>query len=247
MKAWLFFCVFCTCGPALLLAQRADELIEKAILAVGGKAAMYALHDVQYTYHRGDRSSLERYIFDGETSYGREKTEDGSVREQYYNGRSITVLVDGQIIRDTSEIKSAFFARKTNFYWLAMIQKLDDPGTIASYAGTREVEGIAYHLVNVTFEDGVGVAKDRYLLYINPVTHLVDQFLFTVAAAKKLTPTLMKYTYGIFESGVRFPVISRSHPVLNWAGDLDPAGEWSVRYREEFRFDSGFTPETIRQ
>ncbi|MGB3798493.1 MAG: DUF6503 family protein [Lewinella sp.] len=228
-------------------AQDASELIGQAIAAVGGHDALYRLRDVQYTYHRGDHVSLERYIFDGEISYGRDRTEDGPVREQYYNGRSITVLIDGQIIRDTTEIKTAFFNRKTNFYWLTMVQKLDDPGVIATHAGERTVEGIPYQLVEVTFEDGVGVAKDRYLLYINPVTHLIDQFLFTVAAIKKMTPTLMKYTYGVFEEGVRFPVISQSHPALDWEGTLDPEGSWSMRYRDGFRFDNDFTAETIRQ
>lgn len=248
MKALGLFLLACTCVLAQKLpAQDARALIDATVAAVGGSDALHRLGDVQYTYRWADGQSLERYIFDGETSYGRDRTADGQLREQYYNGRSITVLLDGQIIRDTTEIKSAFFRRKTNYYWLAMMHKLDDPGVTHAYAGTQEVEGILYHRVDVTFDDGVGVAQDRYRLYINPATHLVDQFLYTVAAAGRMNPTLMRYTYGSFADGVRLPVISRSHPALDWDATLDPAGKWSARYREDFRFGTGFTPETIRQ
>lgn len=248
MKAFFPFLWLLACAPfARLAAQDAHQLIAATLEAVGGREALHRLGDVQYTYRWDGGESLERYIFDGETSYGRDRREDGQLREQYYNGRSITVLLDGQIIRDTTEIKAAFFRRKTNFYWLTMMHKLDDPGLIKTYEGTRTVEGIAYDLVGITFEDGVGVAKDRYLLYINPATHLVDRFLFTVAAAGKLQPTLMKYTYGSFAEGVRLPTVSQSHPVLDWEGTLDPAGQWSVRYRENFRFGNGFNPENIRK
>ena len=248
MKALGLYLLACTCVLApKLTAQDARELINATVAAVGGTDALHRLGDVQYTYRWADGKSLERYIFDGETSYGRDRTPDGKLREQYYNGRSITVLLDGQIIRDTTEIKSAFFRRKTNYYWLAMMHKLDDPGVTHTYAGTQEVEGIRYDRVDVTFDDGVGVASDRYRLYINPATHLVDQFLYTVAAAGRMEPTLMKFTYGTFGDGVQLPVISRSHPVLDWDGTLDPAGTWSARYREDFRFGNGFTPETIRQ
>ncbi|MEM9928505.1 MAG: hypothetical protein AAF840_01675, partial [Bacteroidota bacterium] len=107
--------------------------------------------------------------------------------------------------------------------------------------------GIEYDLVDVTFQDGVGVAKDRYLLYINPYTHLVDQFLFNVTAVGRTEPIMMKYTYDTFAGGVKFPVVGQSRAAANWEGDLAPKAKWSSRYRKDFSFDNGYTLETILQ
>lgn len=246
MKSLLLVLLLCTCVPALLSGQRAAELIDQVVNAVGLQATE-GLQDVQYVYHSGGTPSLERYIFDGEISYGRMRTDSGRVVEQYYNGHTTTVLIDGQLTREPTEVSRALFLRKTNFYWLMMMHKLRDPGVRHAYAGTREIGGIVYDLVDVTFEEGVGLARDRYRLFINPYTHLADRFLYTVAAADRLTPTLMEVTYGCFPGGLRLPVVSRSHPVRNWEGELTEEGAWRVSHREDFRFNNGFTVETIRQ
>ncbi len=249
MRLPLCIILLCTCvlAPfATLQAQDASarKLLDRVVAAVGGVEGMHRLKDVQYTYHYGTEPSLERYIFDGEISYGKTMTDDG-VREQFFDGETATVLLDGRPVTDEEAIESAFFSRKTSFYWLAMMQKMADPGLVYAYGGTREVEGIPYDILDVTFEDNVGVAKDRYLLYVNPYTHLVDQFLFTVAAAGRQDPILMKCTYGTFEGGVKFPIVSQSHAAANWAGELDPRGKWGARWRSDFKFSNGFTKENI--
>lgn len=154
--------------------------------------------------------------------------------------------MDGTPKEDKKALESALFSRKTNYYWLAMIQKLGDPGLVYNYLGKRTYEGIPYELVDVTFEDGVGVAKDRYLLYINLYTKLVDQFLFTVAAAGRQTPIMMKYTCETFTGGVKFPVVGQSHAALNWEGDLDPKAKWRARWRADFSFHNGYTKDSIK-
>lgn len=230
-----------------LFSQDARQLIDQAINAVGGIEAMYALKDVSYSYTSYRGTSEERYIFDGEISWGQSTTKDGVTRTQFFDGSKAYVWLDDQPTEDPEALESALFSRKTNYYWLAMIQKLGDPGLIYSTAGKRMVEGIPYDLVDVTFEDGVGVAKDRYLLYINPYTKLVDQFLFTVAAAGRETPIMMKYTYDTFPGGVKFPVVGQSRAALNWEGDLDPKAKWSARWRADFKFNNGFTADSIKE
>ncbi|THH34921.1 DUF6503 family protein [Neolewinella litorea] len=246
MKTMLFVLFLCTCVPAQVIGQRAAELIEQVMNAVGLEA-MQSLHDVEYLYHSGDTKSLERYIFDGEVSYGRTRTDSGRIVEQYHNGRTTTVIVDGQLTREPTEVSRALFRRKTNYYWLMMMHKLRDPGVEHTYVGTRTIEGIPYEVVDMTFGEGVGLARDRYRLFVNPYTHLVDRFLYTVAAADRLTPTLMQVTYGCFPEGVRLPEVSRSHPASDWEGELSADGEWRVSHRDGFRFNNGFTAETIRQ
>lgn len=230
-----------------LPAQESQRLIDETIAAVGGLQAMHNLRDVSFHYTSYRGTSEERYIFDGEISWGKSTATNGTVRTQFFDGTNTYVWLDGKPTDDQEELASALFSRKTNYYWLTMMQKLGDPGLIHTYAGKRVYEGIPYDLVDVTFEDGVGVAKDRYLLYVNPYTKLVDQFLFTVAAAGRETPIMMKYTYDTFPGGVKFPVVGQSRAALNWEGELDPKAKWSARWRAGFSFNNGYTKDSIKE
>ena len=240
-------CLLCTCVPALLGAQTATELIEKVVDAMGGPGALHRLEDVEYTYTRGNNNSLERYRFDGEVSYGRSRDTSGRVHEEYHNGRTTTVLIDGQMTLDPEALARATFRRKTNYYWLTMMHKLRDPGARHTYVGNDTLDGTAYQVVDMTFDDGVGQAKDRYRLFIHPETHLVDRFLYTVAAYDRMTPTLKEVTYETFADDVRLPVATRSRAALDWDGTPDPAATWTETTYSRFRFHNGFTAETIRQ
>ncbi|WP_157500923.1 DUF6503 family protein [Lewinella sp. 4G2] len=232
-------------GTRASAQNEAEELRERVVNSVGGMDALHQLKDVEYTYTSKRGTSTERYIFDGEISYGMSTTKEGKRRRQYFDGENVRVWIDDVETTDENELKSALFTRKTNYYWLAMMQKMSDPGLQFAYAGTREFEGIDYDLLDVTFNDNVGVAKDRYLLYVNPHTGLVDQFLFTVMAYERATPIMMKYTYDTFANGVKLPVVSQSHGALNWEGDLDPKAKWGARWRTNFSFNNGFEKNTI--
>lgn len=249
MKTLLFSLLLCTCGPALMIAQdaQAKTLLTEMVAATGGMAGLHALKDVSLTYGSYRGVSEERYIFDGEISWGKSTTKDGKTRVQYYDGQQARVWIDGVETTDKKAIESAFFSRKTNYYWLAMMQKMTDPGLVYTYGGKRTFEGVEYDLLDVTFEDNVGVAKDRYLLYVNPYTKLVDQFLFNVTAVGRTDPIMMKYTYGAFPGGVMLPVVARSRAAANWEGDLDPKAKWSARYRTDITFNNGYTKETIKE
>ena len=238
--------IFSLCGLSYsnAISQDAQSLLSEAVAAVGGVEAMHKLKDVSFTYNYGG-GSQERYIFDGEISWGKSKQKDGTTRVQFYDGNTVHVWIDGKKTEDEKAIQSAWFGRKTNYYWLAMIQKLADPGVIATYKGKRTYEGIEYDLLDITYEDGVGVAKDRYLLYVNPFTKMVDQFLFTVAAVGRQDPIMMKYQYESFENGVKFPVVGISRAALNWDGDLDPESKWNARNRSNFKFNNGYTVRSI--
>ncbi|MEM9836978.1 MAG: hypothetical protein AAF828_10770, partial [Bacteroidota bacterium] len=219
----------------------------QVVTAVGGLDALYQLEDMAYTYNTSQGSKEERYIIDGEFSAGRSTTKDGKIKVEYYDGQNAYVYLDGKLVKNEDMVASAFFARKTNFYWILMMHKLLDPGLIYRYGGTRTVEGVAYEIVDMTFEDGVGVAKDRYVLYINPYTHLVDQFLFNVMAVGREDPIMMKFTYDTFPGGVKFPVLRQSTAALNWEGDIAKDAKWGVRWFTDFSFNNGFTQENLRK
>jgi hypothetical protein len=241
----LLLCLFSLLFGQHSFAQDAKEILRQAIDAVGGNAGMHALKDVRYTYHTSRGSSEERYIFDGEISWGRSTQEDGTQRVQFFDGEKAFVRIDGKATEDEKAVESALFSRKTNYYWLTMIQKMADPGLIVTSGGTRIVDGIEYDLVDVTFEGGVGVAKDRYLLYVNPYTKLVDQFLFNVTAVGRQDPILMKYSYQTFPGSVKFPVVRQSHAAVDWEGNLDSKGSWGVRWLTDFSFNNGYTKANI--
>lgn len=157
-----------------------------------------------YIYRRPDGTmdlSLERYRFDGELSWARyiiheifvSPDVEGDVI-QGFDGKSSWVIIDGVPTEDPKVVRLAAFGRRTNYYWFAMMPKLLDPGVRHDYQGTRTVDGITYDLIHVTFDKSVGASTDRYLLYVNQKTGLVDRFLFTVVDLKMTKPYLMKVT-----------------------------------------------------
>ncbi len=232
-------------------------LIEQMVNAVGGREQFYAHKDVelQYTFHdltEGKRDvSIERYLFDGQLSWAK-----FTVREKYafpdlegeiiqgYNGKETWMTQNGQLIADPQALRMADFTRKTNFYWFTMLFKLLDPGLNYAYKGTQNVDGVDYDLVEITFNPGVGDVQDTYLLYLNPKTHLVDQFLFTVMDFGVKEPFLMKVEYEEI-AGLKLPT-KRKYVAADWEG-VAKDNNWTAEISENIKFNNGFTRETFEK
>ena len=189
-------------------SKNPKELIIKMLEKTGDYNKLKSLNDVQYTYTQrdnlsgGEDISIERYIFDGELSWAKYLKHQNHVFPdkqceviQGYDGKESWVTIDGNLLDDPQANKLADFLRKTNFYWFAMMHKLLDPGLNYIYEGTKNINDIEYDLVKISFDSGVGDASDTYLLYINPNTNLVDQFLFTVMDFNISEPYIMKLNY----------------------------------------------------
>jgi len=228
-------------------------LIKKMVQSLGPAKKWRSLKDVEYTYIYRDRSSgeakedisLERYIFDGELSWAKYTKRQAHVLPdqsgdlvQGFDGREAWTTLNGQLLTDPQTLKMAKFLRKTNYYWFAMMSKLLDPGLLYSYEGTRTVGDVEYDLVKINFEVGVGDVSDTYLLYINPRTHLVDQFLFTVMDFGMTTPFLMKVEYEEV-AGVKLPA-KRKYVASNWAGEV-LKDQWSEEMMTDIKFNNGFS------
>lgn len=226
-------------------------LIGQVVEAMGGMQRLKELRDVEYTYtYRNSKGkedvSLERYVFGGEWSWAKYSKREVHVSPdkegeliQGFDGKESWVTLNGSLISATDQKswKMADFMRKTNFYWFAMMFKLLDPGLIYSYEGTQEVEGVNYEKVKVTFESGVGDVSDIYLLYINPRTLMVDQFLFTVMDFGRKDPLLMKVDYEKIE-GVTLPV-RRKYAPAEWDGKVKQEA-WAYEIMENVKFSNGF-------
>lgn len=225
-------------------------LIEQMMEQVGSYEKLKALNDVQYTYTSRTSAtgksdiSTEKYIFDGELSRAEYTTHEGHVFPdqegeaiQGFNGKESWMTFNGNLVEDPQALKLADFSRKTNFYWFAMMQKLLDPGINYSYEGKRKVNDIDYDMVKIRYDQGVGDVSDTYLLYINPKTHLVDRFLFTVMDFNITEPFLMIVEYEEID-GVKLPV-KRKATQSNWNGDV-LKDVWIDEIMTDIKFNNGF-------
>lgn len=228
--------------------EKGRALVSKMIEAVGSMEALKKKRDVQYTYTyrspKGRDVSTERYIFDGELSWAKYQEHGFMAPElsgeviQGWNGKDAWQTVDQAPVANEKALSMSRFVRKTNFYWFAMMQKLADPGLTYAYDGKRTVDGTEYNIVKVQFDGGVGDAQDTYVLYLNPQTHLVDQFLFTVMAFGMSKPHLMKVEYADF-NGVKLPV-KRKYTGSDWNGALPDNPTWTHEIMENLSFANGF-------
>lgn len=240
-------------GSAEAHDHEADDpqaLVREVVAAMGGRDALRARRDVEYTYTYTKEGksdiSTERYLFDGELSWGRYDTHENMAPDiagpiiQGYDGESTWVTVDGELTDDEALIQSADFLRKTNFYWFAMMFKLLDPGLTYSHEGTWSHGGIDYDLVMVGFEEGVGDVQDQYLLCINPETHMVDRFLFTVMDFGMTDPLLMTVGYKEVD-GVMIPATRRYTPAVSWQNPVPkPDPQWVDEISTDITFNNGF-------
>ncbi|MHA7100304.1 hypothetical protein [Roseivirga pacifica] len=185
--------------------NKGHELVYHMVKKVGDYQTLASKKDVTYTYTTPDGKSdisTEKYIFDGELSYGlyqqHERTLpelNGSI-EQGYDGQTFWLKHNGKLITDTTALKRVAFNRPTNFYWFAMFQKLLDPGLNYEFIGEQSIESNSYNVVKITFDQVGDKVTDTYQLYINKETNLVDQFLFTVADFGVIEePYLMQLAY----------------------------------------------------
>lgn len=234
--------------PGAAQDKDAKALIERVVQEAGGASALHAKKDVEYTYiYRGADGkmdvSVERYVFDGEKSWARYDVHEKSVYPktqglvvQGYDGKTTWETVAGKRTPQ-DRIKLADFLRKTNFYWFAMTFKLLDPGLKYAHKGQRRVGKTNYELVELTFDVGVGDVSDTYLLYVNPKTWRVDQFLFTVLDFGRKDPFLMKVEYERVD-GVLLPV-KRVYAEANWDGKITKASD-TEELSVGIRFSNGF-------
>lgn len=187
--------------------NKGHELVYNLTRKVGTYGKLKAQKDVVYTYTyttpdgKSDIST-EKYIFEGELSYGEYKHHQRTLPqfkgtiEQGYDGKGYWIKHNGKLINDSTALKRVAFNRPTNFYWFAMFQKLLDPGLNYNYLGKKSIDGKDYDVVKISFQSKNNTPTDIYQLYINKENGLVDQFLFTVADFGIIeTPLLMQIEY----------------------------------------------------
>ena len=181
MKAWhvvlmVFLSLFSLIAPAQ--DAKADEIAAKVMTALGG----------QENY---DNTRYLAWRFFGRRLHVWDKW-TGNVRIE--DGKGMTILMnintkqgkawqDGEPVQDETAIanalKQGYEMWINDSYWLVMPYKLKDPGVTLVYSGDRAMEsGAMAHVLTLTF-DSVGVTpQNKYEVFVNQDTHLVEQWSF---------------------------------------------------------------------
>ncbi|WP_394747546.1 hypothetical protein [Spongiimicrobium salis] len=240
-------------------AQEAKELIAKVVEANGGKIALHKLKDVSfdYTFKVEDKNiediSKERYIFDGEVSFAEYTKRQvyalpqmpGKTYTQYFNGKNSVSKIDGKTITEQQPAFIGHILRKTNYYWFTMMFKLSDPGVNHKMLPSRNVDSINYKIVEMTFGDNIGESSaDKYILYINPKTYRVDQFLYNATGFGITKPSIMKVTYEKID-GVYLSTYRKYAPA-DWDGNT-LEGSWTEQFTNNIKFNNGYNLENIQK
>lgn len=238
-------------------AQDARTLITKVVDANGGIDALHKLKDVSFDYTFKVTGanivdvSKERYIFNGEVSYAEYIKRQvyalpqlNGKHTQFFNGTKTESKIDGKIITEQQPAYIGHSLRKTNYYWFAMMFKLLDPGVNHKLLPNRKVNHISYKVVEMTFGDNIGDASDKYILYINPETYRIDQFLYTALAFGAKDPSLMKVKYekidGIYVSTYR------KYAPADWNGNVLKE-TWTEQFTKNVKFNNNFSLDNIQK
>ncbi len=236
-------------------APTPQELIKKMEKAMGGWNKLYDLKDVQFTYNyeypgaNKKDHSIERYIFEGEHSWAKYDVHQinvmpdkgGEVIQSYVHNKA-SMSHDGKMMTDEASVGSSQFLRKANYYWFTMMYKLSDPGVELKMMDNETVNGIDYQKIRVDFNP-VTVGKkvnDAYILYLNPTTNLVDQFLFSLPVRGVNEPVILMTVEYQTINGVKVPA-KRSVYQPGPDGKLSTSPNL-VQTSSDIKFNNGFKP-----
>ncbi|WP_179349566.1 DUF6503 family protein [Winogradskyella pacifica] len=236
--------------------NKGHELVFNMVQNVGNYEKLSQLKDVVYTYtyqtpDGKTDSSTEKYIFDGELSYGAYNTHERTlanlegVIEQGYDGNAYWLKHNGDVLTNEDYLKRVAFNRPTNFYWFTMFQKLLDPGVNYEFIEEKTIDSKTYDVVKVSFDSKNDKPTDIYQLYINKDTNLVDQFLFTVADFGKMeTPNLMVLDYEEVD-GLLMPT-KRKYKLSTWNADVDDK-PWIIVSWTNIKFNTNLTKDDFKK
>ncbi|NRD19786.1 hypothetical protein HNV08_06970 [Winogradskyella eckloniae] len=236
--------------------NKGHELVYNLTQKTGNYQTLLKKKDVVYTYtyttpDGKTDSSTEKYIFNGELSYGAYSQHQRTLPklegliEQGYDGNEFWLKHNGKIIEDEAALKRVAFNRPTNFYWFAMMPKLLDPSVVYDYLGNKTIDTTEYDIVKVSFTSENNKPTDIYQLYINKNTGLVDQFLFTVADFGKMEiPNLMQLEYEEIDD-ILIPT-KRQYKKSNWNADVTDQPWINVNWTN-IKFNTGLTKDDFKK
>lgn len=175
---------------ALAQAPTADSVLDHLAQALGGKQAWDNTHYLRFTFvgrrtHWWDKWT-GRHRLEGQTKEGQHY-----VVLENVNTKEGSAWLDGKKLEgDKAQemVKNAYGAWVNDTYWLIEPYKLRDPGVNLSYAGEEKVDGKTYDKLAVSFGQVGLTPGDRYWVYVNRDTGLVDRWEYILQDMPKEGP-----------------------------------------------------------
>jgi len=102
-------------------------------------------------------------------------------------GRSYTDgIIDTDSTNIASIIKNGYERWVNDTYWVIMPFKLRDPGANLKYSRSESTnDGAVYDVLELSFDQGIGLtSSDRYWLFVNRKTHLIDKWEYVLTGQK---------------------------------------------------------------
>jgi hypothetical protein len=173
---------------------KAVAVADRVMQALGGEAAWNAVRYLRFDFavDRGGKTVMRRaHAWDKWTGRYRVEGKDKDGRDvvvaMNLNTKEGAATVGGKALAG-EELRKALDAGYAwwvnDAYWLVMPYKMRDPGVVLSLAG-RETKGEdAWDKVLLTFEDVGLTPKDRYWVFVNAKTGLVDRWEFVLKGEK---------------------------------------------------------------
>lgn len=178
--------------------QVADELAQ----ALGGMDAWRRARFLRYDWIvERDGGAVRNYqhLWDKHTGrYRVEGMNEGKLLTVLFNVNSKqgTAYLDGQPVSAEEKQKWLDFGYGrfiNDGYWFYMPFKWKDPGVSLKYEGEEQIEGQAYDVVRLTY-DNVGLTPDDIFWgYVNKQTRLMDQWAY-VLKGRQVPRTFMKWS-----------------------------------------------------
>lgn len=239
--------------------SEASKLINEMNDSLGGLENYRNLKDVTFsltyrdTLKKVQDVSTEKFLYEGELSWATYTEHTKNVFPesknpviQACNGREAWVITDGNFIPAPPAKKMAKFARNTSFFWFNMMYKMSDSGTIHKILPDRTFGGKEYNIVEVSYEENLGDAQDKFVLYLNKETKLVDHFIFSnMFFGPDVPPRMMHVDYETYH-GLKFPK-KLSYEMCNWEGNLKTGPMRAEKLFSNVEFNTDITKEQFEK
>lgn len=176
---------------------RATKVAENVMKALGGKEAWDKTRYIRFDFGSEREGKLVTRAHTWDKWTGRYRLEGQNQQNEPFvvlmnvNTKEGQAWVNGQRQSGDEEkklLERAYGTWINDTYWLLMPYKLRDPGVTLTYDGEAKEGGATYDKVVLTF-DNVGLTpKDKYWVWVNRDTHLVDRWDF-VLKGEAVPPT----------------------------------------------------------
>jgi hypothetical protein len=173
---------------------RAVAVALRVMQALGGEAAWNATRYLRFDFavDRGGKTVMRRahawdkwtgrYRVEGKDKEGRDVVVAMNLNTREGSAAVAGKALAGEELKRTLESGYAWWVNDA--YWLVMPYKMRDPGVVLTLAGREKKGEDAWDKVLLTFE-GVGLTpKDRYWVFVNAKTSLVDRWEFVLKGEK---------------------------------------------------------------